>query len=1360
MRRVSVAVATALAVCSLAVPDRAAAQSQTAEIQLSKTASPTSFSAAGQTITYTYQVTNSGTVNLTDITVEDNKAVPVNCPATALPPGSSFTCSGTYITSDMDVGEGSITNVAVANARCGDLCEVSAQAVATVTFQGLRLSKSASPNTFTAAGETITYSYTVTNAGSGSVTLVSVSDNKVSAVACPPTLLAPGSSLTCTGTYLTADADVAAGVIINTATASGQTCNEGCTTLTSAPAQAFVSLVSRPSLSLSKSASPTFYTASGQTISYSYTVQNTGNVSLGAVSISDDRVSSISCPATNPAPGETVVCTGTYVTTESDVTAGTVTNTATAMAATAACDEDCAVTSASAQATILLLGRASLALAKSAVPSTYTSVGQTIAYSYTVTNTGSLPISSVSVSDDKVTLVSCPAAPLAPSTSTTCSGSYTITAADLGAGSVTNTATASGQSCGDSCTVSSPPAQATITLQRQPALTLSKSASPVTYTTAGQTIAYTYNVTNSGNTALTAISVADDRVSPVSCPAGPLAPGASLTCTGTYTTTAADVTAGSVTNTATASGSCGESCSATSQPAQATITFQAQPALTLAKSATPTTYTAAGQPIGYSYTVTNSGNTTLTAISVADDRVSPVSCPAGPLVPGASLTCTGTYTTTAADVTAGSVTNTATASGSCGESACATSQPAQATITFQAQPALTLSKAASPTTYTAAGQTIGYSYTVTNSGTATFTAISVADDRVSPVSCPAGPLAPGASLTCTGTYTTTAADVTAGSVTNTATASGSCGESACATSQPAQATITFQAQPALTLSKSASPTTYTAAGQTIGYSYDVTNTGNVALDTISVSDDRVSAASCPATTLAPGASLTCTGTYTTTAADVTAGSVTNTATASGSCGESCSATSQPAQATITFRAPPTGSVTIVKLAGGGDNSFSFASNNGGIPDFTLTTTQGSATRIFADLSPATFVLTEVNLPAEWELADLSCSGDTGGTPTTANLSERSVSIGLDGGEAITCTFTNRFDVEAHRLATRNIIHEFLRHRVDRLAAEEPDRSRILRRIPGAIWGDTGQSAGAAGAPLAFSGTTGDSSSNLAFATSLLQLSDGLTAAANRALQLEPPPFDVWVEAHYSHFLDDSGDLDSKGDFGLVYLGADYLLTPAVLVGALVQMDWLKEASGTNGSEVEGTGFMAGPYLSARITPHLLFDARAAWGLSDNTIDPFGLYEDDFSTNRWLANARLTGTWNFGNFRISPSLGVTYVEEEQQSYMDSVGVFIPGQTVSLGRVAFGPEFAYRMLGPDGLVFEPQLSVTGLWDFDSPEQSTTSGFVAGDDLRARLQAGLQATAPGGASMRVTGTVDGIGAEDFDSLGGQVWISIPLR
>jgi hypothetical protein len=71
-----------------------------------------------------------------------------------------------------------------------------------------------------------------------------------------------------------------------------------------------------------------------------------------------------------------------------------------------------------------------------------------------------------------------------------------------------------------------------------------------------------------------------------------------------------------------------------------------------------------GDVIGYSFLVTNTGNVTISGpITVADDKATDESCPAGDLAPGASTTCTASYTITQSDLNTGSVTNVASASG-------------------------------------------------------------------------------------------------------------------------------------------------------------------------------------------------------------------------------------------------------------------------------------------------------------------------------------------------------------------------------------------------------------------------------------------------------------------------------------------------------------------------------------------------------------------------------------------------------------------------------------------------------------------------------------------------------------------------
>ena len=80
--------------------------------------------------------------------------------------------------------------------------------------------------------------------------------------------------------------------------------------------------------------------------------------------------------------------------------------------------------------------------------------------------------------------------------------------------------------------------------------------------------------------------------------------------------TQADLDAGSVTNTATATNG-----TVTSNQDSETVTAVQTPALTLVKTATPPTYDAVGDVISYSYLVTNNGNVTLAGpFTVTDDK--------------------------------------------------------------------------------------------------------------------------------------------------------------------------------------------------------------------------------------------------------------------------------------------------------------------------------------------------------------------------------------------------------------------------------------------------------------------------------------------------------------------------------------------------------------------------------------------------------------------------------------------------------------------------------------------------------------------------------------------------------------------
>ena len=91
-----------------------------------------------------------------------------------------------------------------------------------------------------------------------------------------------------------------------------------------------------------------------------------------------------------------------------------------------------------------------------------------------------------------------------------------------------------------------------------------------------------------------------------------LDPGASITCSATYTITAADITAGSVTNRATAHAN-----GTDSNESQATVTADLVADLAVTKTDGSLTYTP-GMPVTYTITVTNAGPSDAIGATVTD----------------------------------------------------------------------------------------------------------------------------------------------------------------------------------------------------------------------------------------------------------------------------------------------------------------------------------------------------------------------------------------------------------------------------------------------------------------------------------------------------------------------------------------------------------------------------------------------------------------------------------------------------------------------------------------------------------------------------------------------------------------------
>ena len=307
----------------------------------------------------------------------------------------------------------------------------------------------------------------------------------------------------------------------------------------------------------------------------------------------------------------------------------------------------------------------------SQTPATGYALGDVISYRITATNDGNLTITNVTVSDE-LTGDNWTVASLAPGASREFEASYTVTEADVLAGSVVNTATAKGTTQDpDEPDVPVTPGDVTVpTEDPNGHLTVTKavtSTTPEAGYALGDVITYRITATNDGNLTITNITVTDELTGD-NWTVASLVPGASREFNASYTVTEADVLAGSVVNTATAKGT-------TQDPDQPDVpvvpgdvtvpTEEPDGHLTVTKvttSTAPERGYALGDTITYRITATNDGNLTITNITVTDELTGDEWTVAS-LAPGASEEFTASYTVTAADATAGRVVNVATAKG-------------------------------------------------------------------------------------------------------------------------------------------------------------------------------------------------------------------------------------------------------------------------------------------------------------------------------------------------------------------------------------------------------------------------------------------------------------------------------------------------------------------------------------------------------------------------------------------------------------------------------------------------------------------------------------------------------------------------
>jgi uncharacterized repeat protein (TIGR01451 family) len=687
------------------------------------------------------------------------------------------------------------------------------------------------------AGNQITYTMTVSNGGPSAAdnvvltdvlpvgtTFVSVNTTQGTAANNSGTInanlgtIAAGGSATVTLIVSTLSSLADNASVNNTATVTSDYLDTDLTNNSDSTATNVDRLVD---LAITKTDSPDPVLVNGQ-LTYTLTVINNGPSDASGVIITDsipatlNIVSATSNNASVGTVGNTVTftvgnlasgstATATIIVSVADTTITTVANTATVTSVET--DSNNANNSSTANTTVTPVADLRIAKTDSTDP---VIAGGTMSYTLTVVNDGPSGATNVVVTDVLPTGLTFSSATSSQGTVNNNAGTVTanlgnmangatatitinVNVSPTATGTLSNTATVTGTQTDDDNTNNSDTETTAINSQVDLAVTKTDGLTTVI---SGNSLTYTIIVTNNGLSQATNVNLTDALPSTLtytshtvsqgtgtitgqnfSAALGTLAPGASATIT--VTAAVSGTATGTISNTASATSTETDNTPANNS-ATDTTTATPQIDLQITKSDTPDPVIA-GNQLTYTIQVTNAGPSTATGVTVTDvlpstvtfvsatSTVGTVSNTAGTvtgsigtLASGASATLT--LLVTVAPATRGTISNTATVTGTQTDSNTA-NNTATTTSTANGNIDLTIAKTDSADPVIA-GNTLTYAITVTNNGPSTATNVVVTDalpsaitfssatasqgtvsNNAGTVTANVGTLAPGASAT-------------------------------------------------------------------------------------------------------------------------------------------------------------------------------------------------------------------------------------------------------------------------------------------------------------------------------------------------------------------------------------------------------------------------------------------------------------------------------------------------------------------------------------------------------------------------------------------------------------------------------------
>ncbi len=248
---------------------------------------------------------------------------------------------------------------------------------------------------------------------------------------------------------------------------------------------------------------------------------------------------------------------------------------------------------------------------------------------------------------------------------------------------------------------------------------------------------------------------------------------------------------------------------------------------------------------------------------------------------------------------------------------------------------------------------------------------------------------------------------------------------------------------------------------------------------------------------------------------------------------------------------------------------------------------------------------------------------------------------------------------------------------------------------------------------------------------------GLADEAIEAVGLDKAALDFYASAAW-------GSLERKGTAGydgygyITTAGADYLITPDLLLGGSVSYEWgrLEYDALANGKVVRD-GWRGDVYGGWQLDALVSVEGFASYGRFKNEVTA-DFEKGRADSERWMTGARIESKFDAIGVELSPYASATYMYERIDGYRTASGVTIAASSAELSQGAFG--FMIDSRDPVALGLSPFISLQGEWDWiNGGDVTLTNGDVlTADDWGVTWSTGLRGRLTGFAPGTWVGSV----------------------